>query len=356
MTEMPLTIAPGFRFSDPNRFDIAAYERYVDEKLPAEDPRIFCLHPNAEIGYLTNLGETLFFTILACSGGSGGGGGAKKEDIVGEMLTGFLERLPEPFNMIELNAKVKERSPYVVVCLQECEKMNILTETMRKSLVDLDDGFAGRLNITDDMETLANSMFLNKQPDLWVKYAYFSLKSLPAWFEDLLLRIDQLTAYAEELVAPKSLWISGLFNPMSYLTAIMQVTARRDGLPLDGMCLQTDVLNVEDPEQIPENAENGAYIHGFFLQGAAWEMGRGTDQGQLCDMKPKELTPQLPVVHVTAIETKDKRSAGYYECPVYVTSARGPTYVFTAGLRMESDEFDEKLWILAGVALLMAPE
>lgn len=85
-------------------------------------------------------------------------------------------------------------------------------------------------------------------------------------------------------------------------------------------------------------------------------MGRGTDQGQLADMKPKELSPILPVVQITAIETKNKRTAGYYNCPVYVTSARGPTYVYTAGLRMESDEFDEKLWILAGVALLMSPE
>jgi hypothetical protein len=35
---------------------------------------------------------------------------------------------------------------------------------------------------------------------------------------------------------------------------------------------------------------------------------------------------------------------------------RGPTYVFQAGIKMESEEADDKLWILAGVALLMAPE
>jgi hypothetical protein len=35
---------------------------------------------------------------------------------------------------------------------------------------------------------------------------------------------------------------------------------------------------------------------------------------------------------------------------------RGPTYVFTAFLKMESEESDENLWILAGVALLMSPE
>ena len=56
-----------------------------------------------------------------------------------------------------------------------------------------------------------------------------------------------------------------MFNPMSFLTAIMQVTARRDGLPLDNMCLKTDVLNVRDPAEIANPPENGKYIHGFFL-------------------------------------------------------------------------------------------
>lgn len=217
-------------------------------------------------------------------------------------------------------------------------------------------GLKGQLNITDDMDQLSDKMFLNLQPDLWVKYAYFSLKSLPAWYDDLLLRIKQLDEYAEELIAPCSLWISGLFNPMSYLTSIMQVTARRDNLALDDMTLKTNVTNIRDPLEIQTSAENGCYIHGFFLQGAAWELGRGAEQGNLMDMIPKELYPEMPVIHVTAINRKDQVSAGYYDCPVYVTSMRGGTYVFLSKLKMESEEYDNKLWILAGVAMLMAPE
>ena len=97
------------------------------------------------------------------------------------------------------------------------------------------------------------------------------------WFDDLLLRIKQLEEYAEELTAPASLWISGLFNPMSYLTSIMQVTARRDNLALDDMTLKTTVLNIRDPAEVVESADNGAFIHGFFLQGASWELGRGSE-------------------------------------------------------------------------------
>lgn len=127
------------------------------------------------------------------------------------------------------------------------------------------------------MEALSAKMFINMQPDLWVKYAYFSLKDLPTWFEDLLLRVRQLEEYSEELIAPKSLWISGLFNPMSFLTAIMQATARLDNLPLDNMALRTDVTNERDPSNVAEAAERGSFIHGFTLQGAAWENGRGTE-------------------------------------------------------------------------------
>ena len=76
--------------------------------------------------------------------------------------------------------------------------MNTLIFTMRTSLEELDASLKGQLNITDDMEMLSAKMFLNLQPDLWVKYDYFSLKDLPSWFEDLMLRIMQLDEYSEE--------------------------------------------------------------------------------------------------------------------------------------------------------------
>ena len=143
---------------------------------------------------------------------------------------------------------------------------------------------------------------------------------------------------------------------MSFLTAIMQVTAREKFLPLDDMCLRTDVLNTKDTEELPGPAESGAYVHGFFLEGAGWECGRGGEQGYLADMILKELHPELPVMHVTSIRLAEREKTGVYECPVYVTSMRGPTYIFTANLKMESEESDPNKWILAGVALLQSPE
>jgi len=97
-------------------------------------------------------------------------------------------------------------------------------------------------------------------------------------------RQEQLVQWSEALETPSVVWISALFNPMSYLTAIMQVTARAAQLPLDYMCLQTEVLNTKDKSEFPEFASEGAYIYGFFLEGAGWELGRGGEQGYLTDM------------------------------------------------------------------------
>jgi dynein heavy chain len=62
---MQLTCAPGFKSPDPLKFDREAYRKYIEEKLPQESPQMFGLHPNAEIGYLTTTGETLFELILS---------------------------------------------------------------------------------------------------------------------------------------------------------------------------------------------------------------------------------------------------------------------------------------------------
>jgi len=153
---------------------------------------------------------------------------------------------------------------------------------------------------------------------------------------------------------PAVVWVSGLFNPMSYLTAIMQVTAREHTLPLDEIILKTEVKNSFNTEDFPTFATDGAYVHGFFLEGANWELGSGTDQGYLVEQAPKELHPQLPIVHVTAIERKFEQKIAIYQCPAYVTTLRGPTLVFLAGLQMESEEQDVKKWILSGTALIMS--
>jgi dynein heavy chain len=151
---------------------------------------MFGMHPNAEINYLTALGETLFTTIIDVKGGAGAGAGTKKkEDIVMEMVVFFLSKLPEPFVMIDINAKAKEKTPDVVVCLQECERMNVLLDEIRRSLVELQLGLTGALSTTEKMDEFMVALSVNRVPGNWTEVAYFSKKALAAWFSDLLLSL-----------------------------------------------------------------------------------------------------------------------------------------------------------------------
>lgn len=61
---------------------------------------MFGLHPNAEIGYLTTLGDTLFATILSVAGASSSG--SSGESAVKSLIANLLKDLPDNFNMIEI--------------------------------------------------------------------------------------------------------------------------------------------------------------------------------------------------------------------------------------------------------------
>lgn len=59
---------------------------------------------------------------------------------VKQIVDEILEKLPEEFNMTEIMGKVEERTPYVIVAFQECQRMNHLTGEMKRSLRELDLG------------------------------------------------------------------------------------------------------------------------------------------------------------------------------------------------------------------------
>jgi len=76
----------------------------------------------------------------------------------------------------------------------------------------------------------------------------------------------------------------------------------------------------------------------------------------LIEQKIKEIHPKLPVILVEAVPIEDKKVIGQYNSPVYVTSMRGPTYIFTANLNMENEDSDPNKWILSGTCILMSDD
>ena len=56
---------------------------------------------------------------------------------------------------LQIEARVKDKTPYVVVALQEAVRMNTLLTEMRQSMEELLLGLGGSLNMSDKMEKLA---------------------------------------------------------------------------------------------------------------------------------------------------------------------------------------------------------
>ncbi|KRW98533.1 P-loop containing nucleoside triphosphate hydrolase [Pseudocohnilembus persalinus] len=349
-------LAQNFQVPKPDKFDYQSYLKYIEENLPNEIPQMYGMHPNAEIGQNTIQNNELFSMILNVSGGSKKGGNQSEEKIM-ELINHFLTKKPKEYNIFTINEKIQEKTPFTVVCLQEIERMNNLLIVIKTSLEELKMGLNGALNMTDSMETLIQSLQFNQVPQNWQAAAYFSKKNLQSWYLDLIERNNQLLQWTDNMQTPYSLCISYLFNPMSFITAVMQVIARQQNLPLDNMVIQTNVTLFKEPSEVTGPAEQGAYIHGFYLEGAAWEIGSSAQQtGYLVEQRSKELHPKMPVINIIAVPVDQKKTVGQYRCPVYVTSDRGPTYVFPANLQMESDDQDEKKWILSGTCLLMSDD
>ena len=133
----------------------------------------------------------------------------------------------------------------------------------------------------------------------------------------------------------------------------------------------TRMLRQADAMALAAYPEDGIFVHGLLAEGARWTdeeesadsiySEAGTQcAGHLIESKLKQLLTAMPVVYVKAVQVQahwSPESVGYirsnphlYECPVYLTSARGPTFVFLSTLKTVDPVYR---WILAGVALLM---
>lgn len=75
------------------------------------------------------------------------------------ILDEILEKLPETFVMTELAARAEDMTPYVLVALQECERMNNLTREIRRSLKELDLGLKVDIHILGTHLTVNTSCF-----------------------------------------------------------------------------------------------------------------------------------------------------------------------------------------------------
>ena len=165
---------------------------------------------------------------------------------------------------------------------------------------------------------------------------------------------------------------------MAYLTALMQVTGRVRGYPLDNMTTETHVTMMKDKSQAVTYPEDGLFSHGLFIEGGRWGAYDDEDEacvngetdlyevtgvpcgGHICESKLFDLMPPMPIMYFKAVPVRpewEPTNEGYmrhnprvYDCPLFVTTFRGPTY--TSLCTLKSVDPTSK-WVLTGVALIM---
>lgn len=398
-----------FSFKAPVPTTFENYLERIDAQLPDETPMAYGLHPNAEIRYRTNLSDNLCksiydlmeadgdaadpsATVSAGAGAGGNGGGSSERSSVAQRRArrrkksrppGSLDDQPNPHSEaqnaaesrisdlldqlsaeaevtfdiedIESALDMQDLRPFENVLLQECLLSNALIAEILRSVQELRMGLHGELTMTDEMEQLAEDLARDVVPLAWSAMSYPTERSLPSWLMDLKLRIDQLQdCVARGLQLPMVTWISGLFNPVSFLTAVLQTHARSTAKEFDTLSTSTEVLKRQIAD-ISSQAREGNYLTGLYLEGARWDMMASN----LVSSYPKQMFSRMPVMLVKAVAAdKDPLASKQaqrqiYLCPVYRTTRRCDTYVFTAHLKTKAQPAK---WVMAGVALLMDVE
>jgi len=298
--------------------------------------------------------------------GGGGDGDISREDIVYDKSTDLLERLPQDFVEDEYKSKIRELGgmtvPMNIFLFQEIQRLQNVTGKVRFILIQLQLAIKGEVVMTAELQETLDSMFDAKVPNLWENTLTgdefsWRLPTLGLWFSSLLNRDDQYRSWLNER-RPDSFWLTGFFNPNGCLTAMKQEVTRRhkaEKWALDDVVYHTEITVFERTEQVKTPME-GIYIHGLFLDGAAWDR----HNGYLVESQPKVLFAPAPILYVTGNIKKDEEKSkrevfglnGPYECPVYKYATRTDRYfIFFANLNC-TDEKYPNTWALRGVVLL----
>lgn len=339
----------GVSFMSPAPTTFEKYIEHIDKNITSDTPIAFGLHPNAEIEFRTQQSNNMFNTLLELQPRkvSSGDGSASPQQIAEGIANDLLEKFGERiFDIDDLIRNLDEQGPYQNVFIQEMDVMNKLLEEMRRSIKELQLGFAGELTMSDAMESLMASLYMGKVPSTWANISWPSLRSLASWgsnFTDRLAQLEEWAGNPSEI--PKVTWLSGLVNPTSFLTAICQVTAQRNQWELDKLVTFTEVSKKMSADDVDSKSRDGAFIIGLRLQGARWDF----NGVQLETSKPKEMFCPMPVMTVKAVTKEKANIGGIYNCPVYMTEQRGPTWFFNAQLKTKCPP---ARWVLAGVALI----
>lgn len=282
------------------------------------------------------------------------GSGKTRDEQLIETATNILARVPSPID-IELVVKkypIEYKESMSTVLTQEVVRYNRLLSVIHQTLQDMVKALKGFVVMSNQLETMSNSIYVNQVPIMWSSVAYPSLKTLASWVVDLVARLDFIQTWIDKGI-PDVFWISGFFFPQAFLTGTLQNFARKYVLSIDLLGFEFRIVDTRW-EDIPTKPGDGCYIRGLFLEGARWD----ATQRILAESRPKELYTEFPVIWLLPKANRKKPETGVYDCPVYKTLTRAGTLTttghssnFVLSIFLPSNH-PESHWIKRGVALV----
>ena len=245
----PGVLDEGHKFSPSGIFyqpAVTNHEGYLSylKTLPLNDmPEIFGLHENANITFANNETSDLLGCIIATGGGGKSAVAGNRDKIIEDLASEILHKIPSPIDIEAVARKypVLYEESMNTVLIQEVIRFNNLLNAIQSSLRDLLKALKGLVVMSEALERMAGSMFLNQVPAQWTAKAYPSLKPLASWVTDLLARVDFIHKWIEHGVPP-AFWISGFFFPQAFLTGALQNFARKYSVSIDTISFEFEVM------------------------------------------------------------------------------------------------------------------
>ena len=187
---LPARFSPSGKYYAPPHGEYSSYIEYIRSLPIIPHPEVFGLHENADITKDNQETQILFDSILLTLPRQTGGGAKSPQQIIDELASDILSKLPPDFNLefIMKTFPVVYEESMNTVLRQELIRFNRLTSVVRSTLQNVQKAMKGLVVMSTELEDVFDSMIVGKVPAVWAAKSYPSLKPLGGYVTDLLAR------------------------------------------------------------------------------------------------------------------------------------------------------------------------
>ena len=171
--------------------------------------------------------------------------------------------------------------------------------------------------------------------------------------KDLVARMEFMSSWIYN-GPPATFWLSAFYFPQGFITATLQMYARKTCTAIDTLSFRTNVMPFFKGYVKTAPEKNGVYLHGLYIEGAKWDDRKKCVEDSAIDVTIVE----FQVIWLEPVLVKELNIEKAFQCSVYLTSVRadelsptGHSTNFVLYLYLPT-EVPQDWWIRRGAALL----